>query len=383
MTSSGIEILEGIFSNRLSEIKTQGRWRSLRPLPPASSCSDLIDLTHNDYLGLRSDPSFQADALRAASTWPMGSGASRLLGGEHAIYQEVEALFSTWKGVESSLYFSSGFAANEALMSALAHPEVTFFSDALNHASLIDGLRLARISAEQKIIFPHNDSDALRSKLMACRTRGKVIVTESVFSMDGDRAPLLDLIALCEEFQAVLVVDEAHALGVFGVEGAGLVSGPAHRAIISVNPCGKAMAASGGFISGPLWLRDLLINTARSFIYSTGPSPWLAAGLKPAIEHVRSAGAQREYLENLGYALRAGLDQHGFSYGNSSTHIVPLLLGDERQALQLEGALRERGILARAIRPPTVAIDQCRLRLSLNAKIASIEPLIGALKELL
>ncbi|RZA23446.1 MAG: 8-amino-7-oxononanoate synthase [Proteobacteria bacterium] len=382
MQGSGIDILEDIFSRKLAEIKSQGRWRSLRPLTFESSGGALLDLTHNDYLGFRGDPAFQADALQAASAWPMGAGASRLLGGEHKIYGDVERIFSEWKGAESALYFSSGYAANEALMSALAHPELTFFSDSLNHASLIDGLRLARISPQQKVIFQHNDSDDLRSKLAASGSRGKIVVTESLFSMDGDRAPLAKLLTVCEEFGATLVVDEAHALGVYGTDGAGFVSGPEHRGIISVNPCGKAMAASGAFVCGPVWLRNLLINTGRSFIYSTGASPWLAAGIIPAIDHVRKAKVKRVRLDMLGHSLRDHLEELGLSYGESSTHIVPLILGSEENALRFEGALRDRRIFARAIRPPTVPVDQCRLRLSLNSNLANLDPLVLALKEL-
>lgn len=380
MSSTGIGIIEELFSRKLRQIEAQGRLRSLRPLTLAET--PLLDLTHNDYLGFRYDAAFQNAVREAALPWPLGAGASRLLGGEHKVYGELEKLFSEWKGSESSLYFSSGFAANEALMSALAHPEIDFFSDALNHASLIDGLRLARIESRQKIIFQHNDLEDLREKLRASTARGKIIVTESLFSMDGDVAPLAKLLDLCREFKALLVVDEAHALGVFGNEGAGLLSGFDHSEIISINPCGKAMAASGALVSGPEWVRRLLINTGRSFIYSTGASPWLAAALITAIDLVRKAKVKRVRLQMLGNSLRDSFEELGLDFGNSTTHIVPLILGSEEKSLRFEKALAERGILARAIRPPTVPEHECRLRLSLHANIASLEPLILALKEL-
>lgn len=380
MSSTGIGIIEELFSRKLRQIEAQGRLRSLRPLTLAET--PLLDLTHNDYLGFRYDAAFQNAVREAALPWPLGAGASRLLGGEHKVYGELEKLFSEWKGSESSLYFSSGFAANEALMSALAHPEIDFFSDALNHASLIDGLRLARIESRQKIIFQHNDLEDLREKLRASTARGKIIVTESLFSMDGDVAPLAKLLDLCREFKALLVVDEAHALGVFGNEGAGLLSGFDHSEIISINPCGKAMAASGALVSGPEWVRRLLINTGRSFIYSTGASPWLAAALIAAIDFVRKAKVKRVRLQMLGNSLRDSFEELGLDFGQSTTHIVPLILGSEEKSLRFEKALAERGILARAIRPPTVPEHECRLRLSLHANIASLEPLILALKEL-
>ena len=380
MPQSGIDIVKDIFAEKLKQIEAKGRLRTLRPLTFAST--PLLDLTHNDYLGFRLDAPFQAAVLEAAALWPMGAGASRLLGGEHTIYGDLERVFSAWKGVESSLYFSSGYAANEALMSALAHPDVDFFSDALNHASLIDGLRLARLEPRQKHIFRHNDLDDLRRKLAASEAKGKIVVTESLFSMDGDVAPLAKLIELCQEFRALLIVDEAHALGVYGNEGAGLLSGFNQSSMISINPCGKAMAGSGALISGPNWLRRLLINTGRSFIYSTGASPWVAAGLIVAIDFVRKAKVKRVRLQMLGNSLRDSLEELGFAFGDSSTHIVPLLLGTEEKSLRFESSLANKGILARAIRPPTVPENECRLRLSLHANISSLDPLTQALKDL-
>ncbi len=380
MQSSGIEILKDLYSQKLSDLENEGRLRMLRPLPVSDG--NQLDLTHNDYLGLRHDSAFQEAVYEAAKAWPMGAGASRLLGGEHAIYEELERKFSDWKGSEASLYFNSGFAANEGLLTALAHPSVTFFSDSLNHASLIDGFRLAKLDASQKQIFAHNDLKDLRNKLQASKTEGKVIVTETLFSMDGDFAPISGLIDLAEEFHAVLVMDEAHALGVMGKEGAGLVSDYDAKNIITINPCGKAMAGAGALVSGPEWLRQLLINKSRSFIYSTGASPWSAAGLNVAIDWVRKAKAKRVRLQMLGHSLRDSMEELGFSYGESNSHIVPLLLGDEARSLAFEEALRSRGILARAIRPPTVPVHGCRIRFSLNANISSLEPLIEALKDI-
>lgn len=382
MSSQGMNVLKNLVSQKLSSIESKGRLRRLRPLHPRSG--DWLDLTHNDYLSFRYDKDFQSTAHKASAEWPMGAGASRLLGGEHLVYEKLEAAFSCWKNCESSLYFASGYAANEALMTVLALPEAEFFSDSLNHASLIDGLRLARLDKGQKHIFPHNDVEALRDKLSKSQSSLKIVVTESLFSMDGDEAPLIELSALCREFKALLIVDEAHALGVYGKRGSGLIEarGLDHDEIISINPCGKAMAAAGAFISGPAWLRQYLINTGRSFIYSTGASPWIAAGMLATLPLIEAATDRRQKLFAMSERLRHDLQDLGFSIGTSSTHIIPLLLGSEEKSLHVEQELLGRHILARAIRPPTVPEGECRLRLSLHAGLDHLEPLLKALKEI-
>jgi len=384
MPTQGINILKNLVQHRLATIEAKGRLRSLRPLPRTQS-RDILDLTHNDYLGFRSDETFQTVARKSAAAWPMGAGASRLLGGEHLIYEELEQEFSAWKNCEASLYFASGYAANEALMSTLALGDVTFFSDGLNHASLIDGLRLARIHPHQKIIFPHNNLSVLDEQLSLSQSELKVVVTESLFSMDGDQAPLSEMLTLCRQHSALLVVDEAHALGVYGEQGSGLLSahGLSANEVVTINPCGKGMAAAGAFISGPKWLRDYLINTARSFIYSTGASPWLAAGMLATLPLIRAANDRRGHLANLSHTLRHDLQMIGCDVGRSTTHIIPLVLGSEEKSLQIEYKLREYGILARAIRPPTVAKGECRLRFSLHAGIRDVDPVLNALREIL
>jgi 8-amino-7-oxononanoate synthase len=269
-------------------------------------------------------------------------------------------------------------------MSVLALPEAEFFSDSLNHASLIDGLRLAKIEKRQKQIFPHNDLDALRDKLSKSLSPLKIVVTESLFSMDGDEAPLRELAELCQQFQALLIVDEAHALGVYGERGSGLIEarGIDHETLISINPCGKAMAAAGAFVSGPHWLRQYLINAGRSFIYSTGASPWIAAGMLETLPIIEGAKDRRAKLHEMSAKLRLELKALGYSIGSSTTHIIPILLGSEEKSLLMEEALAQRNILARAIRPPTVPDGECRLRLSLHAGLSNLEPLLKALKEI-
>lgn len=382
----GLERLKGSIEARLLAIKEAQRWRSLRTL----SASPGIDLTHNDYLALRSDSIFQARAWEAARRWPVGAGASRLLGGEHAIFQELEASFARWKGAEAALYFSSGYAANEALMVAVKQEGAIFFSDALNHASLIDGMRLAQLAPQQKQVFRHNDIVHLEELLQAAQRRSadslRLIVTESLFSMDGDFCPLPGLVELASRYGALLVIDEAHSLGVYGKTGAGWLEelGFAHGPFVSINPCGKALGASGAFVAGPRFLRDYLINTARSFIYSTGASPWVAAALAEAIPYVAGLDERRRTLCEHAKRVRLRLSELGFNSGSSVSHIVPIITGTEASALQAEALLFEKGIMARAIRPPTVPDAMSRLRLSLHAGLdqAAVAQLLNALEEL-
>ncbi len=358
------------------------RRRSLRPL----SHFHEIDLTHNDYMGLRENSAFQSRAHNAAKAWPVGSGASRLLGGEYAIFGELEKEFAVWKGAESALYFPSGYAANEALMCALNLGPTVFFSDELNHASLIDGMRLARLDPQQKQIFPHNDLVSLQEKLSACTAPVKIVVVETLYSMDGDFCPARELVQLCQDQGALLVVDEAHALGVYGPEGRGWMAaqGIDPKLYISVNPCGKAMAASGAFISGPLWLREYLINTARSFIYTTGPSPWVAAALLESLATIRQLNQERRVFLSRCERIGQALQNIGFNCGTAHSHIIPVILGRDAIAVSAEQFCAERGLSVRAIRPPTVPEESCRLRLSLHAGLddADEELLIRVFKEL-
>jgi 8-amino-7-oxononanoate synthase len=366
-----MKTLAGLIQEKLATLDALQRRRRLRPLTDNRG----LDLTHNDYMGLRADPAFQRRALTAAAPWPAGSGASRLLGGEHRIYEEVEQAFAAWKGAASALYFPSGYAANEALMSALHLGDAVYFSDEWNHASLIDGMRLARLKPEQKRIFRHNDCQHLAQLLQECKAKLKLIVVESLYSMDGDLCPAQELRALAQQYEAVLIVDEAHALGVYGPEGEGWMAaaGVPHSEYISVNPCGKAMAGSGAFICGPAWLRDHLINTARSFIFTTGASPWAAAALGESVRTMKTLDEKRRDFQKRVVRVHEHLDALGFNKGASVTHIIPIILGLEADALRAEAFCQEREVLARAIRPPTVPEGSCRLRLSLHAGLTDAQ----------
>ncbi|MEZ4743430.1 MAG: 8-amino-7-oxononanoate synthase [Bdellovibrionota bacterium] len=364
----GWESLHRKIATELAKIDALGRRRSLLDQRLLASA---LDLTHNDYLGLRQDSAFQTLAKTAAEKLPLGSGASRLLGGNDPIFSQLEDAFASYKGSETSLYFSSGFLANQGLMAAIAQNDVCVYSDALNHASLIDGLRLIKKPSVQKVIFPHRDLHFLEKALKSSRNELNVIVTESVFSMDGDIAPLADLQELAYRYRGVLLVDEAHAIGCHGKGGSGMIHqvGLSHEYLISVNPCGKAMGLQGAFICAPKWFRDYLINAARPFIFSTAPSPFIAAALLQSIEYVQTLDSRREHLQDVAQFFKQELGKKCGATQNSQTHIVPYIVGDENKAVALSERLQECGVFCRAIRPPTVAPGTSRLRFSLHAMV--------------
>ncbi len=374
----------------LTEKQASGLLRSLTPPPGTEEQQALIDFTHNDYLSLRHDQQFQELARKACRNLPAGSGASRLLGGNHPIFHELESRFNYFKGSESSLYLSSGYAANLALSSLYQLPNIVVYSDELNHASIIDGMRLGKLSRGRNLfIFPHNDMNALK-KLLESQSADSValIVTESVFSMDGDLAPIQELESLAKRYQATLLLDEAHAIGIYGGQGCGRSQECSatfrKNQLISINPCGKAMGASGAFISGPSWLRPYLINQAREFIYSTAPSPWIAATLLTCLDYLPQIEQRRQHLKNLSNKARTSLRTLGFSIANSASHIIPVQLGDIDRTLNAALQLSKRGYLCKSIRPPTVPTGSSRLRLSLSSAITvqQWESFLATLSEL-
>lgn len=362
MPRAGAEFLAAAAENALDALRQAHRLRELHP-----SGAPGVDLTHNDYLALRDDAEHQTRLRRGLVDLPASAGASRLLGGEHPVFAALEGEFAVFKRAPAALYFASGYAANEGLMTALAQlPGTAFFSDALNHASLIDGLRLAALGPERKQIFRHNDCAHLQTLLAASTAPVNIIVTETVFSMDGDRAPVAELAALAAQYRGILLLDEAHAIFALGDEGRGLAPDGA----ITVNTCGKALAAQGALVAGPAWLRPWLVNKARPFIYSTGPSPWLAQALRLTLEQRADFAAKRAHLSLVSALVRGELRQRGLDILGSTTHIIPVLVGDDRAAMQASAKLAEQGYLVRAVRPPTVAEGSARLRLSMNAGLS-------------
>ncbi len=341
-----------------------------------------VNLSSNDYLGLSTDPRLAravADALEAGS--PVASTGSRLLSGNAAEWEELETAFACFIGTEAALFFSSGYAANLGLLGAILRPDDVVFSDESNHASLIDGIRLSRA---RKVIFPHLDLNFLEDALRRSDSAGrKFIVVESLFSMEGDRAPVAELLSLADRFGAELIVDEAHATGVFGPQGRGLVAaaGGNARVLATVHTCGKALASAGAFVCGSEVLKQYLVNRARTFIFSTALPPYFAAQIGKAVEIVAEADGERGKLLALAGFLRTHLRDAGFNIGTSDSQIVPVLLGGNDTAVRYADTLQRAGFAVRPIRPPTVPEGQSRLRLSVTTKLSEevLDRLIKAL----
>jgi 8-amino-7-oxononanoate synthase len=313
-----------------------------------------------------------ADAVQGAGR--TGGTGSRLLSGHAAIWDEVEEEFARFAGTEAALYFGSGYAANLGLLTSLLKKEDVVFSDALNHASLIDGIRL---SGARKIIYPHLDLNVLEAGLRnhareRCR---KLIVTESVFSMDGDVAPVTELLALADRYGAGVILDEAHATGVHGPSGRGIAAehGNMQYLAATLHTCGKALGSAGAFVCGSAVLKEHLINHARTFIFSTAMPPYMAEQIGAALRLALTMDKEREELLGRSNRLAAGLRFQGWNTGNSASQIVPVVVGENEQALAAAEFLQREGFAIRAIRPPTVPPGSARLRFSLTCAIAEDE----------
>jgi 8-amino-7-oxononanoate synthase len=331
-----------------------------------------VNLCSNDYLGLAGDSRLRQALLESIKrVREIGSTGSRLLSGNSTEWETLEEEFAESAGTETALFFGSGYAANIGLLSSLLKPRDTVFSDALNHASLIDGIRL---SGAEKVIYPHRDLRFLETAMRARpgKPGARLIVTESVFSMEGDVAPIRDLLTLAKVNDAELVVDEAHATGVCGPHGRGIVAevGGEREVLAIVHTCGKALASAGALVCGEVALRDYLVNRARTFLFSTALPPYLAGQIRAALEIARRADAERSHLRELASKLRAKLTEEGLDCGTSSTHIVPVLLGTNEMALHVARELQGSGFAAKAIRPPTVPPGSARIRISLTSKIS-------------
>ncbi|WP_297160528.1 8-amino-7-oxononanoate synthase [Thermogemmatispora sp.] len=330
----------------------------------------LLNLSSNNYLGLATHPALKAAARQASERYGCGAGSSRLIAGSSDLHAELERRLARFKRSESALLFNSGYVANVGVITALVGPGDLILSDALNHASIIDGCRLSRATCT---VYPHNDSAAVARLLAEARSSGRyrriLVVTDSVFSMDGDIAPLEELIALSHRYGALLLVDEAHATGCLGPGGRGLLATVAsdYEGIIAIGTLSKALGSFGAFVTGPVLLTDYLINVARPFIFTTAlPPPVIAASLA-ALTVLEEQPMLVERLQANAAYLRRGLQALGFDTLTSSTHIVPVLVGEAGQALKMAERLQERGVLAVAIRPPTVPAGMARIRASVMA----------------
>lgn len=342
---------------------------------------ELVNFGSNDYLGLAADSRLAAAAIAAARREGTGAGSSPLVTGHAAAHQELETALAAFEGTERALVFASGYAANIGAISALAGSGDAVYSDQKNHASMIDGCRLSRADVH---IYPHRDAGALAAQLTRSRTyRRRLIVTESVYSMDGDLAPLEDLADLAERFDCMLLVDEAHATGVFGRSGRGLAEhlGVEERIHIRIGTLSKALGAAGGFVCGSAQLVEWLINRARPYIFSTALPPATCSAAEAALRLVAEGGVDREKLLHRADTLRQRLRNQGWEVGNSASQIVPVFVGEAERATELSGQLRDAGLLVPAIRPPSVPPGEALLRISLTVGHAqeSIDRLVTAL----
>ncbi len=342
--------LEAIESPQGAEVQISGR--------------TFANFSSNDYLGLANDRALIEAAVAAARLHGVGSGASRLLVGDTAAHRALESAAAKWMRSERALAFNSGYAANIGILSTLVGAGDAIFSDELNHASLIDGCRLSRATT---VVYPHRDFNALEKLMRAHPARRRLVCTESVFSMDGDRAPLKELVDLGRRFEAALLVDEAHAIGVVGPGGAGacVEAGVASAVDVRVGTLGKALGTFGAFAATSAAVADLLINRARMLIFSTSLPPSICAAARVSIELASTGELQRRAWRNI-HRFGEGLSKLGFP-SHSSSSIFPVVLGAPGQALAAAQYLRARGILVKAIRPPTVPTGTSRLRFSICA----------------
>jgi len=344
----------------------------------------LVNFGSNDYLGLAGDPRLAAAAAQAAHEEGWGSGASPLICGHGRHHEQLEDRLARFEGTEAALVFTSGFAANAGTIAALVGPGDVVFTDRKNHASLLDGCRLSRADVRA---YPHGDCSRLDELLTrGGRYRRKLIATDSLFSMDGDLAPLADLVELAERHASMLMIDEAHATGVFGPQGRGIAEhlGVEHRVDVRVGTLSKALGSAGGFVAGSRSLIKWLVNRARPYVFSTASPPATAAATLAALEIVRDEPHRRHEVLARAEQLRNRLAQEGWSVGHSASQIIPLIVGRADRAVELATALRQRGLFVPAIRPPTVPEGEACLRLSLTYGHAPemIETLLEALAEL-
>jgi 8-amino-7-oxononanoate synthase len=331
-----------------------------------------IDLCSNDYLGLAEHPALKEAVVHAVERAArVGGTGSRLLSGQTVGWRRLEEEFAKFAGTEAALFFGSGYAANMGLLSSLVGKDDVVYSDVLNHASLIDGMRL---SGARKVIYPHVDLTALENLLRqdAGAPWRRIIVTESVFSMNGDVAPLKEMAALAEKYGAAMIVDEAHATGVQGASGRGLAAEMEilPHVLATIHTCGKALASAGAFVCGPTVMKDYLVNHARMFIFSTALPPYFAEQIREALRLAIGMDEARHTLLKRANGLNASLCKAGFTTDGSASQIVPVVLGSNEDALQAAEQLQKAGFAVRAIRPPTVPVGKSRLRLSLTTKIA-------------
>lgn len=381
-------------NDELVALEAEGLTRRRRILDSACGPEAVVDgqklvsFCSNDYLGLAKDPDIANAIAEGARTWGGGSGASHLVSGHLRPHHQLEEALAWFVSRQRTLYFSTGYMANLAIVPALVGRGDAVFADKLNHASLIDAVQLSRADSHR---YPHLDLAALEKQLAASTARRKMILTDAVFSMDGDLAPLDALYELAERYDTWLVIDDAHGFGVLGRHGMGsaeYLGLPPSPRVVYMGTLGKAAGVSGAFVAASAKIIEMLLQKSRSYIFTTAASPAIACGLLKSLELIKAADGRREHLKQLIARLRQGLaplcQRTGWSLPNSITPIQPLVIGGNQATLALARGLCERGFWVPAIRPPTVPKGQSRLRISLSAahSEAQVDGLVAALGEL-
>ena len=371
---------------RLDELKALGLHRRTRLVSGPQGPHVLLDgkpvllLCSNNYLGLADHPRVREAAAEAAMRWGVGAGASRLVSGTMTIHRRLEDRLAAFKGRQSALLFGSGYLANTGTVAALARPGDVVFSDELNHASLIDGCRLSRAEV---FVYDHGDVEHLAWGIREAEGRGTLIVSDSVFSMDGDVAPLSEIVELAQRHGLRTVIDDAHGTGALGPGGRGALAaaGLEDQVDVIVGTLGKALGSYGAFVACDHQMTRYLLNAARTFIFSTALPPPAVAGALAALDLLEEKPRRVAKLAANAAALRDGLIREGFDVGDSTTQIVPLIVGDAELAVRMCDAALARGVFAQAIRPPTVPAMTARLRLAVMATHRE-EELVGATRTL-
>ena len=367
--------MEAALDEELQALQSAGLRRTLRQVHQRRAGTVLLngeriaDFASNDYLGLAADPRLARAANAVLQAEGVGAGAARLISGNHPIHEVLERALARFKGCEQALLFPSGYMANVGAIPALVGPRDVIYSDALSHASLIDGCRLSKATIR---VFPHADINALAALLEADRHqfRRALIVVEGIFSMDGDLFPLDELVPLARRFDAWTYVDDAHGTGVLGASGAGSVEhfGMTGQIDVIVGTLGKAMGTSGAYVAGSQRLVDFLTNRARSFIFTTGTPPAIAAATLESLRIVQVESWRRDAIRARATRLRARLRGAGReASGMSDGHIIPIMIGDPMHTMRLVADMRRRGFLIGGVRPPTVPTGTSRLRISVSA----------------
>ncbi len=359
--------------DELNALKAQNLYRRLRILDDEQKAhtsfdhKSVVNLSSNNYLGLTTHPRLRQKAMEALQAFGVGSGSVRTIAGTMAIHMELERKLAEFKKVEAVVVFQSGFTANAGTVSAILTKDDVVISDELNHASIIDGCRLSRATIK---VFPHKDVDAARRVITALpATQRKLLITDGVFSMDGDLGPLPDLCALAEETGCIMMVDDAHASGVFGANGRGTIDhfGVHGRVDVQVGTLSKAIGALGGYVAGSRTLIEFLYHRARPFLFSTSHPPAVAAACIAAIDVLLEEPAIIDRLWENTRFFKAGLERLGFNTGLSESPITPVIAGDGTTAMKLSDRLFDEGVFAQGIAFPTVAKDKARVRTIVTA----------------